>query len=48
MSLGEIEVANVEVGIIEGAFPQVPLLGMTFLQKVTMTRSGNVMVLEER
>ena len=48
MSVGDIELSNIEVGVIEGSFPQVPLLGMTFLRKVTMTRSGNTMVLEKR
>lgn len=48
ISVGGIEVRNVDVGVIEGAFPETPLLGMTFLSKVTMTRNGNIMVLEER
>lgn len=48
VSLGAIKVRNVRVGVIEGGFPEKPLLGMTFLSKVDMNRSGSIMTLKER
>ena len=48
ITLGGIELNNVEAGVIEGRFPERPLLGMTFLSKVNMTRSGNLMTLKKR
>jgi len=48
VSLGGIVLKNIETGVIIGDFPQKPLLGMTFLSKVDMTRVGNKMVLKRR
>ena len=48
VSLGDIELFDVQAGVIEGVFPAVPLLGMTFLSQVSMQREGNIMVLQER
>lgn len=48
ISFGGIELNNINAGIIEGAFPLVPLLGMTFLSRLDMTRSGNMMELKKR
>lgn len=48
ISVGGIRLQNVEAGVIEGNFPERPLLGMTFLSQVDMTRSGNLMTLRER
>jgi len=48
ISIGGIELNNVQAGVIEGSFPEKPLLGMTFLSEVNMTRNGNLMTLEER
>lgn len=48
ISVGGIKLKNIDAGVIEGAFPEVPLLGMTFLQKLDMTRSGSTMVLRKR
>ena len=48
ISIGGIELNNVHAGVIEGSFPEKPLLGMTFLSEVNMTRNGNLMTLEER
>lgn len=48
MSLGAIEARDIEAGVIEGAFPEIPLLGMSFLGKLNMKRVGNVMTLEKR
>ena len=43
-----IELNDIQAGVIVGGFPQVPLLGMTFLEKLDMNRSGDVMVLKKR
>lgn len=48
ITLGGIRLRNVEAGVIEGGFPEKPLLGMTFLSQVDMTRSGNLMTLKKR
>lgn len=48
MSVGGIRLENIEAGVIEGGFPEIPLLGMTFLQKLDMNRSGGTMVLRKR
>lgn len=48
ISVGGIQLNDIDAGVIEGGFPEVPLLGMTFLSKVDMTRSGNLMTLKER
>ncbi len=48
MSLGSIELRDVDLGVIEGAFPEIPLLGMTFLSRLDMIREGNVMTLKKR
>lgn len=48
ISVGGIRLENVDAGVIEGDFPEVPLLGMTFLQRLDMTRSGRTMVLKKR
>lgn len=48
VSLGGIRLDSIEIGIIEGKYPQIPLLGMSFLERVDMNRSGNMMVLKKR
>ena len=48
MSIGGIELNDVEMGVIEGDFPVHPLLGMTFLSRLNMKRAGNVMTLNRR
>jgi len=47
MSVGGIELDNIETGIIEGSFPPHPLLGMTFLSRLNMERNGDVMTLKK-
>ena len=47
ISVGGISLQNVGAGVIEGGFPEVPLLGMTFLQRLEMNRSGVTMVLRK-
>ena len=48
ISVGGISLRNVNAGVIEGGYPEVPLLGMTFLQRLEMNRSGGTMVLRLR
>ena len=48
MSIGGIELSNVEMGVIEGSFPAYPLLGMTFLGRLDMQRQGQIMTLSRR
>ena len=48
ISFAGIELNNINAGVIEGAFPLVPLLGMTFLNHLDMNRSGNRMELKKR
>ncbi|GHA01704.1 hypothetical protein GCM10008090_08590 [Arenicella chitinivorans] len=48
ISIGGINLYNIGAGVIEGAYPQQPLLGMTFLGRLDMNRSGNTMTLKRR
>lgn len=48
MAVGGISINNVRMGVIEGSFPEYPLLGMTFLSRLNMTREGSVMTLSRR
>ena len=48
MSVGGISLNNIRAGVIEGSFPERPLLGMTFLSRLDMNRSGKTMVLKKR
>lgn len=45
--VGGIELDNIRAGVIEGDFPEVPLLGMTFLSRLDMNRRGKTMVLRK-
>lgn len=46
--VGDITLHNVDAGVIEGSQPDVPLLGMSFLNALEMRRAGNVMELIRR
>jgi aspartyl protease family protein len=48
VKLGSITVHQVDAGVIEGNFPQVPLLGMSFLNRVEMHRDGTRMTLTKK
>jgi len=48
VKVGDIEVHNVQAGVIEGSQPEVPLLGMSFLSPLDMKREGNRMELTRR
>jgi len=46
--VGEIELTNVEAGVLEGNSPREVLLGNSFLNRVEMQRQGQVMLLKQR
>jgi len=48
ISFESIELNNILVGVIIGAYPTTPLLGMSFLKRLDMKRSGNLMELKKR
>ena len=48
VSVGDITLRNVAANVILGRFPDVPLLGGSFLNKVSMVRDGNRMELKRR
>jgi len=48
ISFASISLSNIQLGVIEGRFPEIPLLGMTFLERLDMNRSGNRMTLKKR
>lgn len=48
VSLGQIKLDAIEVGVIQGNYPITPLLGMSFLERVDMNRTGNRMTLRKR
>lgn len=46
--VGEIELTNVEAGVLEGDSPREVLLGNSFLNRVEMQRQGQVMLLKQK
>ena len=46
--VGEIELTNVEAGVLEGDSPRQVLLGNSFLNRVEMQRQGQVMLLKQK
>ncbi len=48
VQVGSIGINNVSATVVEGSNPQDILLGMSFLNRVDMTNSGNVMVLRSK
>ncbi|MCK4709399.1 MAG: TIGR02281 family clan AA aspartic protease [Gammaproteobacteria bacterium] len=48
VKIGTIEQRNVQGLVIAGAFPQQVLLGMSFLNRLKVEKTGNVMMLESR
>lgn len=46
--VGEIELSNVEAGVLEGNSPSEVLLGNSFLNQVEMQRQGQVMLLKQK
>lgn len=48
VKVGEISQLNVDALVIDGAYPQQALLGMSFLNRLKVEKIGNSMVLETR
>ncbi len=48
VKVGEIELQGVEAGVIDGPHPREVLLGMTFLERLDMTRTGKALELRKR
>lgn len=48
VSIGRITLRNVEAGVLLGSHPDIPLLGMSFLGKLDMNRTGNRLELKRR
>ncbi len=48
VQVGEITLHNVDASVIEGKFPQQPLLGMSFLGQLDMKREGDKLELRQR
>ena len=46
--VGEIELRNIEAGILEGSSPSDVLLGNSFLNQLEMQRHGQVMLLKQK
>lgn len=46
--VGQITLYSVKAGVIEGAYPTEPLLGMSFLGSLEMKREGNTLELTRR
>lgn len=48
VSIGEITLRNVDAGVLLGNYPNVPLLGMSFLGRLDMERTGKRLKLKRR
>lgn len=48
VSVGTVEISNVEAAVSIGAFPQEILLGNSYLSRVEMRRENGVMILQSR
>lgn len=48
IEVGAIRVPNVRAVVVDGAYPETILLGMSFLQAVSIEHAGGVMVLKGR
>lgn len=48
VSIGDITLRNVDAGVLLGSQPDIPLLGMSFLGKLDMNRTGNRLELKRR
>ena len=46
VTLGEIELRDVDAAVHRGAFPPIALLGNSFLSRLGMVRSGGAIVLQ--
>jgi aspartyl protease family protein len=48
VSIGQLTVRNVPAGVLPGSYPDVPLLGTSFLKNFDMERRGNQLDLIKR
>jgi aspartyl protease family protein len=48
VSVGDIQLANIEAVVLQGSQPDTTLLGMSFLEHLRMQRNGSAMVLERK
>jgi len=48
VKVGGVSLKQVEAGVMEGTSPHMPLLGMSFLNRVDMNRDGSAMTLRQR
>jgi len=48
VKLGELEVRNVSAVVLEGEQPQTTLLGMSYLERMTINNDGRVMTLQKK
>ena len=48
VTVGEIELSGIEAGVIDGPHPQEVLLGMSFLERLDMSRKGKLLELHKR
>lgn len=48
IKVGDVELTNVEAGVMEGSYDGPPLLGMSFLSRTEVSRDGQSMVLTKR
>lgn len=48
IKVGEVELVNVDAGVLEGGYDGPPLLGMSFLSRTEISRDGQSMVLTRR
>jgi aspartyl protease family protein len=48
VKVGDITLHNIDAAVIDGAQPDVPLLGMSFLNALEMRRDGHIMELTRR
>lgn len=48
VTVGDIQVSNIEAVVLQGSQPATTLLGMSFLEHVRMQRNGAAMVLEQK
>jgi aspartyl protease family protein len=46
--VGDIEVKDVRAFVIDGAYPTTVLLGMSFLERVDLQRTGEVMLIRKK
>ena len=46
--MGGIKKYGVPISVVEGSFPEIPLLGMSFLNRLTMNEKDGVLTLTNK